>query len=116
MKFRKDITDYLIQNKGSDYKKKTYKIYEKENILYMAEYEYGKNKISRYGCYSLLWHESDKEIKNKIEEKFKVKFSNKNIDIVCRCGESKSFSSFYGSYEILLRCNNCGNEFSAYSG
>lgn len=116
MKFRKDITDFLIENKGSDYKKNIFKIYEKENVLYMAEYEFGKNKISRYGSYCLLWHESDVEIKNKIEEKFGVKFSNDNVDIVCRCGESKSFSSFYGSYEILLRCNNCGNKFSAYSG
>jgi len=115
MKFRKDITDFLIQ-KRNDYKKNIYKVYEENDILYMAKYEYGKNKISRYCCYSLLWSESDKIIKNGIEEHFKVKFSDKSVEVVCRCGKSNMFSSYYGSYEIILKCNNCDNEFSAYSG
>lgn len=116
MKYRKDITDYLIQNHGIKYKKRDYKIYEQNDILYMAGYEYGKNKINRFTSYAYLWHEDDIEIRSKIEKTFNVKFANEGAYIVCKCGESKNFSSFYGSYEIILKCNKCENQFTAYSG
>ncbi len=116
MKYRKDITNYLVSQLGDQYKKKDYKFYEQEGLLYKAEYNYeNKNKIECFTHYSLLWG-SDKYIKQEIEEKFKVKFNEKSCDIVCKCGESKNFSAYYGSYEILLRCNSCNNKFSAYSG
>lgn len=35
--------------------------------------------------------------------------------ILCRC-LSSNFSFYYGNYELNVVCNNCGNEWSAYSG
>jgi hypothetical protein len=116
MKYRKDITDFLILRMGDTYKKQEFKIYEQDNVLYMADYEYGKNEISRYAYYSLLWNETQAEIRLEIEEKFKVKFASERSDIICKCGKSKSFSAFYEGYGISLRCNECQNEFSAYEG
>lgn len=117
MKHRKDITDYLVSQLGEYYKKKDYKFYEQDGLLYMAEYNYeNKNKIECFTYYSLLWSNETIHIKQEIEEKFNIKFAEKGCDIVCRCGESKNFSAYYGEYEILLRCNSCDNKFSAYSG
>jgi len=117
MKYRKDITEYLISELGEYYKKKDFKFYEQDSFLYMAEYGCNnKNKIESFIAYTLLWFNGGEEVKNKIIEKFNVKFAKEDSDVICRCGETKCFSAFYGSYEIMLRCNSCGNEFSAYSG
>jgi len=117
MKYRKDITEYLISELGEYYRKKDFKFYEQGGLLYLADYNYNsKNRIESFSAYTLLWFAGGEEMKSKIIEKFNVKFAESNSDIVCRCGETKCFSGFYGSYEILLRCNSCGNEFSAYSG
>lgn len=117
MKYRKDITDYLVSQLGIFYKKKCYKFYEQDGLLYMAEYNYeNKNKIECFTHYSLLWGNDGYTMKKEIEEKFNLKFAKKGCDIICKCGESKSFSAYYGEYEISLRCNSCHNKFSAYSG
>jgi hypothetical protein len=115
MKHRKDITEYLVSQFGEYYKKKDYKFYEQDGLLYMAEYDY-ENKIQFFTHYSLLRGNNNMHIKQEIEEKFKIKFSEKGCDIFCKCGESKNFSAYYGEYNILLRCNSCDNKFSAYSG
>ena len=113
MKYIRDITEYLISQLGDDYKKKDYKFYEQNGLLYLADYD--ERKIVSFTQYSLLWFDGG-EIKQKIIKKFNVKFPGEGSDIICRCGEHKNFSAFYGSYEIILRCNSCGNKFSAYSG
>jgi len=83
----------------------------------MAEYNYeNKNKIECFTRYSLLWSNNTTHIKKEIEEKFNVKFAEKGCDIICKCGNSKNFSAYYGEYKIFLRCNSCDNKFSAYSG
>lgn len=119
MKYRKDITDYIVSQLGEYYKKRDYRIYEQDGLIYMANYDAEiRNKINCFTPYSLLWGDT-KYIKNEIEEKFGVKFTKNGIagvDIVCKCGESKNFSAYYGDYRILLRCNKCNNNFSAYSG
>ena len=115
MKYRKDITDYLIEFDLS-FKDKDFNVYELNNLLYKAEYDYN-NKITHFTSYDLLWSDKSKKIKEKIEKKFNVKFIVKdNSNIVCKCGEFNSFSAMYGSYELLLKCNVCNNTFSAYSG
>ena len=58
---------------------------------------------------------SNLELKKEIEMEFDVLFTYESI-VVCRCGEMKSFSAKYGSYELILMCNKCGNEFTGYSG
>jgi len=117
MKYRKDITEYLISHLGEYYKKKEFKFYEQDGLLYMAEYDYeNKNRITCFKRYSLLWNENVIYIKKEIEEKFKVSFAKEGCDLICRCGESKIFSAYYGDYRILLRCNFCNNKFTAYSG
>ena len=35
MKYRKDITNYLVSQLGDQYKKKDYKFYEQEGLLYL---------------------------------------------------------------------------------
>lgn len=35
--------------------------------------------------------------------------------VLCACLCS-NFSFYYGDYELIVVCNNCGNEWSAYSG
>lgn len=117
MRYRKDITDYLIKELGKEYKRKSYKFYEQDGELYSANYDYDKKtKIIFYSCYDKLWTPDEKKIAIKIVEEFNVTFSDNSSDIVCRCGDSKSFSAFYGDYEISLRCNKCGNAFVSYSG
>lgn len=117
MKHRKDITEYLIFRLGEHYKNKEFRFYEQDGLLYMASYGYeNKNKIECFTHYSLLWGKDEIHIKKEIEEKFKVKFSKEECDLICKCGKSNNFSAYYGEYEILLRCNSCNNEFSAYSG
>jgi len=117
MKYRKYITDYLVSQAGEYYKKKDYKFYEQDGLLYLANYDYeNKNRIKSFTSYSLLWFDGGEELKNKISKKFNVQFAKQGSDIVCKCGESKNFSAYYGQYALLLRCNACNNSFTAYSG
>jgi len=115
MIYRKDITEFLKTIDSKRFKNKEFKFYEDNGLLYEANYEYGTNRLTHYTFYSLLWHETDKIIREEIEKKFNVKFPEPNTIIVCKCGKSNEFSAYYGSYEIFLRCS-CGNDFSAYSG
>lgn len=101
---------------GKDYKESHYKIYEQDGLLYQAEILNDKNKIEFYTPYGMLWHVDHQQIKTDVSEKFNVKFIDRDEDIVCRCGQSKSFSAYYGVYELILICNKCDNEFTAYSG
>jgi hypothetical protein len=113
MKFRKDITDYLISQLGDHYKKKDFKFYEQDGLLYGANYDYNnnKNRITHFTSYDFLWFEGGEQIKQNIEKIFNVKFSKGENDAVCKCGESKKFSVFGGDYCIRLRCNKCNNVF-----
>jgi len=114
MKYRKDITDYLISQLGEYYKKKEFRFYEKDGLIYMADYD--EKRIACFTNYSLLWFNGGEEIKQNIINKFNIKFAEEGSNIICRCGEDKNFSAYYGSYEIILKCNKCNNKFSAYSG
>lgn len=112
MKYRNDITEYLKER--MEYFKKDYKIYEQNDLLYRAEYFYdSKNKIECYTDYHLVGVSDD--LKKEIEKEFNVLFAHKSM-VVCRCGKMKSFSAKYGAYVLILICNECGNEFTAYSG
>ena len=117
MKFRKDITEYFIEGMGDTcYKRKDFKFYEQDGLLYAASYNMDKpNKIDCYGDYTFFDFNGKHPLGLEIEVEFDVKFSEGGSDVVCRCGKSDSFSAFYGDYRISLRCK-CGNEFSAYSG
>ena len=116
MKYRRDIHDYIVSQLGDYYKKNTYKPYEQDGVIYGANYPYEeKRKICCYTDYSLLWSEEERIVKEKIVDKFNVKFLSSS-DIVCRCGEFTQFSSFYGSYSLRLKCNRYGNTFTVYSG
>lgn len=116
MKFRKDITEYISKQLGKDYKSKVFKVYEQDGLLYMANYNYdNKNKIESFSNYSLLWGDAN-HLNKEIEDVFNVKFALKGCDLICKCGESKNFSGYYGHYRMLLRCNSCDNNFSVYSG
>lgn len=116
IKYRKDITDYLISELGEYYKKKDYKFYEQDGFLYNANYDHENpcRKLN-FTSYSLLWFDDGLKLKPKIEKKFNVKFIEE-LDIVCRCGETKQFIARYGDYSLILQCNRCKNEFTGYSG
>lgn len=117
MVFRKDITDYLISQYGDNYKHNDYKVYEQDAILYHAEYNYDTNVITNYVEYkSIMWNKGTADIMTDISNKFLVLFNTDNSYIVCKCGETDRFSAYKGSYELRLKCNRCGNDFSAYSG
>jgi hypothetical protein len=119
MKYRKDIHDYLISLQDNDkyYYKKDYKFFEQDGLLYRAEYDQeNKNKIKSYGSYYDLFLNNKLELLNKIEQKFNLTFANDDCDIICRCGASNQFSAYVPGYELVLKCNNCGYEFTAYSG
>ena len=117
MKYRKDITDYLVSRFPNyhSYNKKEYSIYEQDGFLYKASYDYeNEDIIEFFTSYDYIKYELS--ARKEIEEMFNVKFAEEKCDIVCMCGESKNFSAHYGEYEIFLRCNSCGNKFCAYSG
>ena len=124
MKYRKDITIFIwellygkptLKNHKSA-PNKNYKVYVNDcGMAYMANYFYeDKNRISHYTDYSL--YGITPEMMRQTEEKFKIAFAAPDDRIVCRCGEKYSFSAFYGSYELILKCEKCLNQFSAYSG
>lgn len=118
MKYRKDIHEFLTKLlPDSSFKRKEYRFYEQNGILYQARIDNDDKKtILFYEDYSLLWFKGGEEIKEKIIKKFNVEFSKKDCDIICKCGESKKFSAFYGDYTLKLKCNECSNLFTAYSG
>ena len=124
MKFRRDITEYIWELRfgfESPFKflpkeTKHYKAYVSNcGLIYMANYFFeNENKISHYSYYSLCG--ITEEMMEKVTNKFKVTFAAKDDRIICRCGKNKSFSAFYGGYELILKCEVCLNEFTAYSG
>jgi hypothetical protein len=116
MKYREDITEYLISRLGDYYKNKDFKFYEQDGLIYMANYSYENEDLSYFTDYSLLWFKGGEEIKQDIIKNFNVKFAPKYCNIICKCGNDKNFSAHYGGYVIFLICNSCGNEFVAYSG
>jgi len=113
--FRKDIWNYYLKNcLNEKYKTKEYRFYEIHGLIYAPNYE--KNRIV-YFEHQRNWFVYYEKLLNDIEDRFNIKFQkDKNCDIVCRCGESQKFSSYYGVYKIILKCNACGNKFVAYSG
>lgn len=118
MKYRKDITEY-IWKVGLGYigkYPKAFKAYlSNEGLIYMANYfTDNPNKISHYSGYSLYGVTA--HIKLDAMKKFKVGFAEPDDRIVCRCGLNKRFSAFYGDYTLILKCEVCQNQFTAYSG
>ena len=114
MKYRRDIHLWLVKRMGNG--SKWHKVYQHSNgLLYCASYDFNnKNKISYYSYFS-VWGITA-QLKEEIEDYFKVAFAQEDDRIVCRCGESTKFSAFYGKYSLILKCEECLNQFTAYSG
>jgi hypothetical protein len=120
MIYRKDITDFLfsanVESLNILYMKAHRK--EKDNRLYRADYDQDTKKILSFSTLTgILWGADGEKIISEIKKKFPGVIVRKEPNnIICKCGEEESFSARIGSYELLLKCNKCGNEFSAYSG
>lgn len=112
MRKREDISKFLIDSLKYNNTTCDYSVYEQNGLLYMANYNDDFKKLLYYSEYTII----EKSYKDMIERKFNVTFARKKDDIICKCGESKCFSAYYGDYEIFLKCNKCGNKFSAYQG
>lgn len=114
MKLRRDIQEWMIETSRDRFKgnKNLLKVYQHtDGVLYGALYGEDGKTIERYGYFSIYGID-----KNMVEKHFNVKFAPKEAPIVCKCGESEHFSASYGNYKLNLKCNKCGNEFTAYSG
>ena len=119
IKFRPDITEYILNTYFSSHLEKTSKAlfnaYEIDGKIYSARYlnTDPTNPIDSYGAYQYqIFGIGENEIKD-ISEKFNVVFGD-NI-AVCKCGEHRHFSARYENTNLKLNCNSCGNEFSTYS-
>ena len=107
MKKRNDIKKFITEKLGI---KDKFEVFQKESTIYYSRDDDEDGKcLLKIGFYGI------DEIQEEIERRFKVKFPT-NDPVLCICGEDKMFSGSYGCYEINLKCNSCGNEFSAYSG
>jgi hypothetical protein len=115
IKYRKDITDHIMELLKFPCKKSPLLVYEIKGELYGVNWG-SSHRIEFFVPYSIYMGGGMDSIKKEIEDKFSVKFAEKGKDLICKCGESEKFSASYGRYEFLLKCNSCGHKFSAYSG
>ena len=116
MTHRVDITKYLKSKYGL--KGKYYKVHQYNNFLYMPnQIEDGEIKsFTHIGSAQLYGLTLD--VIEDLADTFGVLVitAEQKRHIICKCGERAKFSSSYGNYSLELKCSECGNEFTAYSG